>query len=345
MKLFLNRCKQALQNLHKVEPRQELIRILICGGLFLLALIIQARDVATQWNGIIAQMQVILSVYMTVRSPKAGFKTAVVMNLLASVLTAGAVLIERDMTIFPGIIIPLCTIITVSVISTFHHRLISELEESEQRKIELQSLYEKLAANEQELIGQNRLLKEYNKIMQDHEKELHYRAFFDPLTELQNRGKFQERIAQAILEAKLQNHGVALMMIDLDLFKSVNDEAGHAVGDLVLQDVGRRLVSCVRERDVAYRIGGDEFTVLLENFSEQQDVRHVAERILTAMSEPFVIENNKFIIGASIGISVFPDDGKDARTLMKEADDAMYAVKRNGGNGWSFGGSGSTEGR
>ena len=287
----------------------ELIHNLCCSGLFLLGMILQAKDVMPQWNAIMAQIQVLLSVCLTVRSPEAGYKAAVLLNFVASCLAAWAAYIGGDIKVFPGIIIPLCTIITASVISTFHRRLIKELAESVQRK-----------------------------------KELHYRAFFDPLTDLQNRGKFQERLTQAVLEAKLGNHGVALMMIDLDWFKSVNDAAGHAVGDLVLQEVGKRLVSCVREKDLVYRVGGDEFTVLLEKFSAQHDVRYIADRILATMSETFVIESDEFIVGASIGISLFPADGEDARTLMKKADDAMYDVKRNGGNSWGFLGQRSLEG-
>jgi len=340
----MNRFNKELRNLYRHEKKQELIRIFICAGMFLLAVILQAKDAIPQWNGVISQMQVILSIYLTVISPQTGYKTAVFMNVLASFLATGAVFLKGDVTVFPGIIIPLCTVITVSVISSFHRRLIKELAESVQRKKELQSLYEKLTANEQVLLEQNSRLKEYNKIMCEHEAELRYQAFFDPLTDLQNRGKFQERLTQAVLEAKLRDRSVAMLMIDLDRFKSVNDAAGHAVGDLVLREVGNRLISCVREKDVAYRIGGDEFTVLLEKFSAQQDVQHIAERILVVMSEPFVIENDKFIIGASIGISVFPVDGEDARTIMKKADDAMYVVKRNGGNGWNFSRSQSNRG-
>ena len=336
MKIFRDRCKQAVQKLYRVKPRQELTRTFFCGCLFLLALIIQARDAAPQWNGIIAQLQVILSVYMTVQSPQAGYKTAVALNFLASFLTAGAMFSERDMTIFPGIIIPLCTIVTVSVISTFHRRLIVELEDSVQRKTELQTLYEKLMDSENQLLAQNKLLTEYNEKMRAHEAILHYRASFDPLTDLQNRGVFQERLTQALQEAKRRNYCVALMVVDLDLFKEVNDSAGHLVGDDVLRTVGKRLVACVRDKDLVYRIGGDEFTVLVENVAEQQYYRHIAERILNAMSEPFAVGDDAFRVGASVGISMFPADAEDAESLLKKADDAMYAVKRNGGNGWSF---------
>ena len=127
---------------------------------------------------------------------------------------------------------------------------------------------------------------------------------------------------------------MALMMVDLDLFKAVNDSAGHLVGDEVLRTVGKRLVACVRDKDLVYRIGGDEFTVLVENVTDQHYLRHIAERILSTMSEPFAVGDDVFRVGASIGISLYPFDGQDAESLLKKADDAMYAVKRNGGNGW-----------
>lgn len=314
----------------------DIIRVVGCASLFFLALILQAKNVLPYGNGIIAQLQVVLSVYLTVKLPQAGFKTAVWINFIASLLAAVAVVADGELAVLPGIIIPLCTILIVHVIASVHHRLSRELAENSQHKQALQALNKQLLDKEQRLLAQNRLLKEYNEKMREHEQELHFRACHDPLTQLQNRGGFQERLTQALAEANTQSHAVALLMIDLDLFKVVNDEAGHAAGDAVLHDVGRRLAACMREQEMAYRLGGDEFMVLLEKVASRQEIRLVAERILTAMSKPFAVDARTYVIGASVGISMFPLDGDDAFMLMKEADDAMHVVKRNGGNGYCF---------
>lgn len=126
------------------------------------------------------------------------------------------------------------------------------------------------------------------------------------------------------------------MFIDLDGFKSVNDAFGHEMGDHVLERVARRLNSCVRESDTLARFSGDEFTLVVENITNPEDAAVIAQKILTKLSVPLQEEGQQITITASIGISIYPDDGEDERRLLKTADEAMYRVKKATKNGFRF---------
>jgi diguanylate cyclase (GGDEF)-like protein len=129
---------------------------------------------------------------------------------------------------------------------------------------------------------------------------------------------------------------MAVMFIDLDGFKNVNDTHGHAIGDLALQAVASRLQRCVRSSDSVGRLGGDEFAIVLDGARLPADAALVGERIVAAMAEPLVLEGRRITLAASIGIAVYPDDGTDAATLLRNADAAMYEVKQAGRNGFRF---------
>jgi diguanylate cyclase (GGDEF)-like protein len=161
-------------------------------------------------------------------------------------------------------------------------------------------------------------------------------AHFDKLTGLVNRNLFQDRMTQALTMAKRQKKKVALLYIDLDRFKPINDNFGHEAGDTVLQEVARRLMSSVRQSDTVARIGGDEFVVVLQRIENKQDAAPLAQKIITSMRNPFVAKGREHSVGASIGISIFPDDGEDMDTLLKNADAAMYRVKNHAGGGFEF---------
>lgn len=310
------------------------VRIVASSLVFLMISWLQMRAFAPWLSGVFAQLQVMVSIYLTVSAPRHGFYSAMALNGFWSLMTAFAVYSQRDLTIAPGVAVPLCTMGTLWLLTRYNRRIARNYAEIVRGRAEIETLYEDLAGKDQELERQNLLLIAQNQQLTEQQKRLHYQASFDPLTDLQNRVKFQERLTQAVQDAKRGNYCMALMMVDLDLFKAVNDSAGHLVGDEVLRTVGKRLVACVRDKDLVYRIGGDEFTVLVENVTDQHYLRHIAERILSTMSEPFAVGDDVFRVGASIGISLYPFDGQDAESLLKKADDAMYAVKRNGRNGW-----------
>ncbi len=165
------------------------------------------------------------------------------------------------------------------------------------------------------------------------EERLARMAQFDTLTELPNRALFDDRLQHAIAQARRDGNRLALMSIDLDRFKPVNDTHGHHVGDLLLRAVARRMQDCVRESDSVGRIGGDEFFILLPLIEHIADALTVAEKVRDALSQPFTLEDAQPIgISSSIGITLYPDHGDDARLLYRYADQAMYRAKAQGRN-------------
>jgi len=161
-------------------------------------------------------------------------------------------------------------------------------------------------------------------------------ANFDSLTGLPNRSMFHDRLEQAIKKAYRNDEQVALLFLDLDYFKEVNDTLGHGMGDKLLQEAAKRLRGCVRESDTVARLGGDEFTVILGELSDSRSVERVVPEILRMLAEPFQLGTEQVYISASIGITFYPDDGVEIDTLLKNADQAMYAAKSLGRNRYSY---------
>ncbi|NEX63754.1 EAL domain-containing protein [Noviherbaspirillum sp. 17J57-3] len=161
-------------------------------------------------------------------------------------------------------------------------------------------------------------------------------ANFDALTGLPNRSMFHDRLEQALKKAQRNDAGVALLFLDLDGFKEVNDTLGHGMGDRVLQAAARRLQQCVRETDTVARLGGDEFSVIIGDVANVHDVERAVHAILHIMCQPFDIGAEPIYLSASVGITFYPDDGEEGATLLKNADQAMYAAKEQGRNRFSF---------
>jgi diguanylate cyclase (GGDEF)-like protein/PAS domain S-box-containing protein len=161
-------------------------------------------------------------------------------------------------------------------------------------------------------------------------------AHSDSLTGLPNRVSFYDRLGQAIAYAKRHDKRLALLFLDLDGFKQVNDKCGHDVGDAVLQEVAERLHQNIRGEDTVARTGGDEFIFILNDIAGAEDVAIVASKIIHILGEPFQVNGNSCHIGGSIGISIFPDDTSEMEVLVSQADDAMYKAKANGKNNYQF---------
>ena len=159
---------------------------------------------------------------------------------------------------------------------------------------------------------------------------IHHLAYYDALTDLPNRQSFSESCEQALKLARRNGTPLALLFLDLDRFKNVNDTLGHPVGDELLRGVARRLKRTLRQSDVVARLGGDEFIVLAQNISGPEDAGRIAEKIIAALSKPFSIDGHRMEIRASVGISCFPEDGAEAATLIKHADLALYKAKEEG---------------
>jgi diguanylate cyclase (GGDEF)-like protein len=157
-------------------------------------------------------------------------------------------------------------------------------------------------------------------------------AHHDMLTGLPNRSLFADRLQQMLAQAKRSTTHGALIYLDLDKFKPVNDTLGHNIGDLVLMAIAQRLQAAVRESDTVARIGGDEFVVLLPVIETALDASTVAEKIRLALEQPFEVNGHTIQIGCSVGIAVYPEHGEDEISLMKNADTAMYQAKQKGRN-------------
>lgn len=163
--------------------------------------------------------------------------------------------------------------------------------------------------------------------LQERDERLQELAFYDAVTGLPNRHFFQERIEQTVSNALRYQQRCCLMFIDLDDFKIVNDTLGHHIGDELLHEVGRRLSSILRGNDMVCRIGGDEFAVILENVKDMHTPAMLAEKIISALSEPTTMQGHSVVVGASIGISACPDFADDTSSLLRTADTAMYVAK------------------
>ncbi|HEU5163612.1 MAG TPA: EAL domain-containing protein [Thermoanaerobaculia bacterium] len=168
------------------------------------------------------------------------------------------------------------------------------------------------------------------------EDHIAYLAYHDELTGLPNRTLFNDRLTIALAQARRFGRRVALLFLDLDYFKRINDTLGHRVGDQLLEAVSTRLRDSIRLTDTVARLGGDEFTVLLSEVAHEEDTARIARKILDALSQRFTLEGHHVFVSASMGIAVFPNDGDEPELLLKNADSAMYRAKNSGRNTYSF---------
>jgi diguanylate cyclase (GGDEF)-like protein len=172
--------------------------------------------------------------------------------------------------------------------------------------------------------------------LQARELQLAHLAEHDPLTDLPNRLVFADRLHQALLHAHREHHKVAVLFVDLDRFKLINDSLGHSTGDLILQEVARRMRAMVREGDTVARLGGDEFTVILGALTQGSDAGLIAHKLVLAFREPFEVADRRLYVTASIGICLYPDDGEEVEALVRNADAAMYLAKEQGRDTFRF---------
>ena len=168
------------------------------------------------------------------------------------------------------------------------------------------------------------------------EERVQFLAYYDALTGLPNRALLQDRLAKALAAARRQEHMVAVLFLDIDRFKDINDSLGHSVGDLLLQKIAERLKTWGREQDTVARLSGDEFVITLTHIKDVPDAAIATERLMDALTAEFILEGQSLSIGCSVGISLFPEHGTDFETLIKNADAAMYSAKNNGRNNFRF---------
>ncbi len=168
------------------------------------------------------------------------------------------------------------------------------------------------------------------------EEKIAHLAHFDFLTDLPNRVRLTNTLEHSLRLAKRNQNKVAVLFLDLDGFKQVNDTLGHNIGDQLLQQVAARLAGAIRDSDTVARVGGDEFNFVLDNIESCENAAMVAQKVLAALSEPFDLSGNICQVGGSIGIAMYPEDSEDVEGLIGQADEAMYQVKQSGKNAWRF---------
>ncbi len=172
--------------------------------------------------------------------------------------------------------------------------------------------------------------------LKENEERIKHLAYYDPLTGMPNRRLFEDRLQVALAHVHRNKGQLAVMFVDLDRFKRINDTLGHEMGDQLLVEVSRRLYDCLREDDTVARMGGDEFVVLLSEVGMPDDAAYIARRITAALTRPMSLGGRELVVTASVGISIYPEDGRTASTLIKNADTAMYRAKESGRNGYQM---------
>lgn len=197
-------------------------------------------------------------------------------------------------------------------------------------------LEEMLETHSNTLIARNAELEESRELIRKSEAKYRDLALRDALTRLPNRAFFWECLLHGIEQARCSKTCVALLFIDLDRFKPINDCFGHEAGDTVLSQIANRLLACVQNKGTVARIGGDEFVILLKDFLDHTNVSQIADRIINMLSKPFIISGKSCRVGVSIGISLYPYDDEDPDGLLQKADQAMYSAKRSSRNNYQF---------
>ena len=186
-------------------------------------------------------------------------------------------------------------------------------------------------------------LEESLKVLKDQRELLEFQANHDSLTGLPNRVLFMDRLEQSIQTSKRYNHFMAVLFIDLDHFKEINDSLGHHIGDRILIEVSQRMTEHMRRSDTLSRLGGDEFAIILNNLDDLDDITNIIKNGMSKFKEPFIIEEHTLHVSMSVGISIFPNDGASSHVLLKNADAAMYKAKSSGRNTYDFYDEGMTE--
>jgi len=274
-----------------------------------------------------------------------------------------AILPEKDLLIASqslGYMVAIVTLLTILLASalTFYFinqiliRPIQRLGRSA-RALGRGQFTSKTGITSQDEIGElARSFEEMGRNLQESQVQITYLAYHDALTGLPNRRMFQEFLQRAVANARRHHAGLALLFLDLDNFKQINDTMGHQAGDELLQNLSERFTECLREEDLLSlknvdetyqgphdtlaRVGGDEFLILLSCIEDPSEAAVVAQRLLDTLTKPFVVNNSEFFVSSSIGISIYPTDGEDAETLTKNADIAMYHAKNNGRNNYQY---------
>ncbi len=255
-------------------------------------------------SGLITQFQMLLSIYMIIKKDKAGLIASVLINSANLLSSLGYIIRTKSLKPLPGTISYLVTFLIIALVAIYK---------------------KKTAENIKEINTQRNIL-------ESSEKKLYQMAYYDSLTGLHNKDMFVEQLNKSIHAAKRNATMLGIIFLDLDSFKSINDTMGHPTGDSVLKMIATRLSSCLREEDTIARFGGDEFLILITNIKSFDELKKATSRIMNVFEKSLLVQDIDYFITASAGVSVYPVDGEDSETLIKNADIAMYQAKTGGKN-------------
>ncbi|KNY29167.1 EAL domain-containing protein [Pseudobacteroides cellulosolvens] len=255
-------------------------------------------------RGIVTQLQMIISIYLVLKEDTPGYLAAVLLNVGSILNSINFIIHSKTTEPLPGIISNIGVILLVVLIATFKKETASNIEKINNQR----------------------------KSLEESEKKLFRMAYYDSLTGLYNKDWFVEHLNKSIHAAKRNVSLIGVIFIDLDSFKSVNDTMGHTTGDMLLGLMASRLSSCLREEDTLARFGGDEFLIMVSNIEKPEDLYKICERIMGAFKDSVLVQDMEYFVTASVGVAVYPIDGEDSETLIKNADIAMYLAKNKGKN-------------
>lgn len=313
-------------------PRESVyavwIKLSLCVLLFAsITIILINSNLAPNQPGVITQFQVMISVYLTMNFKKLGSLIAIALNAIQGLISLAALVVYSNTNALNGVIFSVCTVIIITIIESCKAHLSKKMDEILSKNQKLASLNEKLAMAHNEMEQQNELLMAYNRIIKENEKKLSYQAFFDTLTELPNRNILINRIDILITSPENENLSFAVVFMDLDDFKQVNDTLGHHIGDLLLKDVAVKLKRAIHPDDLLGRLGGDEFALIIKRPLTEAEILAYMEKLDLSLMNDIVIENKNLSVSASFGVAIYPQDGCSSTELLKCADGAMYKAK------------------
>ncbi len=283
-------------------------------------------------RGCFTLVQLLLSVLIVQLLNRKGFLVVLIVTVLQMGMTLINFVRFKDQYAVNGLATTVLSLLIVCIVIAYNRRVAQEMENVRKKTEDLEKANAELKIREEETKRQNSLLTEYNRAMKENEERLYQMNHFDSLTGLPNRIKINSRMDLLISLLSHKKMSFALVYIDLDNFKKINDTIGHRVGDLMLQAVSTRLASIIHQDDMLGRWGGDEFAILVQRPLEGNDLLSYVEQIRDSFNQMFTLEDSDYRMSASFGISLFPQDGETAADLVKCAETAMYKSKEYGKN-------------
>ncbi|MBO7565115.1 MAG: bifunctional diguanylate cyclase/phosphodiesterase [Clostridiales bacterium] len=293
---------------------------------------VDAFSFLTPVRGIFSIVQLLLSVLIVQSLNTKGFYAVLVMTVMQLAASIYVMVRFSDSFALSGMASTILSLIIVVIILAYNRRVAQEIERVASKTEELEKANSDLKLREEETKRQNTLLSEYNRAMKENEERLYQMNHFDTLTGLPNRVKIIDRMDLLISLLSHQKMPFALIYIDLDNFKTINDSVGHKVGDAILQSSATRLTSAIDQEDMIGRWGGDEFAIVVQRQFSDEEMLNYVEMLRDTLSKPYSVEDSEYTVTASFGVSFFPQDGTTSSELIKCAETAMYKAKEYGKN-------------